>query len=444
MGTTQSVDVYAQLSDNSVFSRDQLRQYYYKWQQKFPNGKLTHDEFIKEMTIVAGNKSFWEDSYRFVDTENIGMISFAQYIFGVSFSKWDKIDPWEVVCRMFDDKEDGYLDNEEAAKLLKSIENAGNSSKHIKWRDDITSQFSETPKMSYDQFKKHFGHHTEIIDICQEALLGVLDISEEQQKITKFENQAAGHAGDILKDGATILKSYCEREFRFYELIKKLPKIQSFFATYYGRKSRSKDGVVQHFIVLEDLTHGMNQPCIMDLKMARSTWEPTAPAKKRIEQATLDKISTSEALGFRICGMRTWQIEKKEYIVRDKPWGMGIKVTQMEAAIRSFYHNGTIFRNDLVEEVLPQLYDILEWFKAQRIFRFYGSSVLFVYDGANVEKPVIKVKMVDFAHTVRIRDGGKDDSYKYGLATLIDILEGMLGKKSRTKSVIMNGGYNAM
>jgi len=142
--------------------------------------------------------------------------------------------------------------------------------------------------------------------------------------------------------------------------------------------------------------------------------------------------------------MRTWQIEKKEYIVRDKPWGMGIKVTQMEAAIRSFYHNGIIFRNDLVGEVLPQLYDILEWFKAQRIFRFYGSSVLFVYDGANVDKPVIKVKMVDFAHTVRIRDGGKDDSYKYGLATLIDILEGMLGKKSRTKSVIMNGGYNAM
>jgi len=98
----------------------------------------------------------------------------------------------------------------------------------------------------------------------------------------------------------------------------------------------------------------------------------------------------------------------------------------------------------LITEVLPQLYNILEWFKAQRIFRFYGSSILFVYDGANVEKPVIKAKMVDFAHTVRIRDGGKDDSYKYGLVTLIDILENMLGKKRRTKSVITNGAYNGL
>jgi len=173
----------------------------------------------------------------------------------------------------------------------------------------------------------------------------------------------------------------------------------------------------------------MIQPCIMDLKMGRNTWEPTAPAKKRIEQATLDKISTSVALGFRICGMRTWQLEKKEYIIRDKPWGMGVKAIQMESSIRSFFNNGKNFRVDLVTEILPQLYYVLEWFKAQRIFRFYGSSILFVYDGATVERPIIRVKMVDFAHTVRIRDGGKDDSYKYGLATLIDLLESMVGKK---------------
>jgi len=178
----------------------------------------------------------------------------------------------------------------------------------------------------------------------------------------------------------------------------------------------------------------MTQPCIMDLKMGRYTWEPTAPAKKRIEQGTLDKISTSETLGFRICGMRAWQIEKKEYIIRDKPWGMSIKVPQMESAIRSFFHNGKNLRGDLICEILPPLYSVLEWFKAQRIFRFYGSSILFLYDGSNLDKPVIRVKMVDFAHTVRIRDGGKDDSYKFGMVTLIDLLESMVGKKKGIKS----------
>uniref|UniRef100_A0A6B2LA02 Kinase n=1 Tax=Arcella intermedia TaxID=1963864 RepID=A0A6B2LA02_9EUKA len=302
--------------------------------------------------------------------------------------------------------------------------------------EEINRKFVETPKMNFEQFKKNFSHHTQIIFICQIALLRVLEITTDQPKTTKFENQAAGHAGDILKDGETIFKRYCEREFLFYELIKKLPKIRGFFANYYGRKSIGKEGIVEHYIVLEDLTHGMKQPCIMDLKMAKNTWEPTAPAKKRIEQATLDKISTSESLGFRICGMRIWQIQSKEYIVRDKPWGMGIKVNQMEAALRSFFHNGQTFRTDLIEEVLPQLYDIFEWFKAQRIFRFYGSSILFLYDGAETEKPFIRAKMVDFAHTVRIKDGGKDDSYKFGLWTLIDILEGLLGRKSRMRSVL--------
>jgi hypothetical protein len=51
--------------------------------------------------------------------------------------------------------------------------------------------------------------------------------------------------------------------------------------------------------------------------------------------------------------------------------------------------------------------------------RFYGSSILFIYDGGELDKAVAVAKMVDFAHVVRIRDGGKDDSYKFGLYTLL-------------------------
>jgi len=39
------------------------------------------------------------------------------------------------------------------------------------------------------------------------------------------------------------------------------------------------------------------------------------------------------------------------------------------------------------------------------------------------------VKMVDFAHTTKNRDGGKDDEYKYGLATLIRMAENVLSGK---------------
>lgn len=77
----------------------------------------------------------------------------------------------------------------------------------------------------------------------------------------------------------------------------------------------------------------------------------------------------------------------------------------------------------------------------QSLFRFYGSSILFVYNGeltpnltsgsdsSNSPTPSISVKMVDFAHVVKVRDGGKDDEYKFGLHTLIRLFENILKGK---------------
>jgi len=46
-----------------------------------------------------------------------------------------------------------------------------------------------------------------------------------------------------------------------------------------------------------------------------------------------------------------------------------------------------------MKEAIPILKNLLEWFKLQRLFKFYGSSLLFLYDGAaGVAAPlVIKV-----------------------------------------------------
>jgi len=278
--------------------------------------------------------------------------------------------------------------------------------------------------MSVTQFQTHFRKYPEILKAVQLSLLRILEISDDKRTgIEIFGHQAAGHAGNLLKEGNTILKRYSEREFRFYEVLKRFPRIYAFFPSYHGRtmKVNKETGLVDHYIILEDLTAGMQKPCIMDLKMGRFTCEPTAPAKKKIEQTTLDKLSTSDQLGFRICGIRTFQADKDNYIVRDKAWGMTVKIAQMEAALRTFFHNGERFRDELIGPLVSQLQNTLEWFKAQKIFRFFGSSVLVIYDGGS-EKNTMKVKMVDFAHTCRIRDGGKDDSYKFGLYTLIDVM----------------------
>eukprot|EP01128_Nolandella_sp_AFSM9_P002525 TRINITY_DN1288_c0_g1_i1.p1 TRINITY_DN1288_c0_g1~~TRINITY_DN1288_c0_g1_i1.p1 ORF type:complete len:184 (+),score=31.08 TRINITY_DN1288_c0_g1_i1:192-743(+) len=176
---------------------------------------------------------------------------------------------------------------------------------------------------------------------------------------------------------------------------------------------------------MEDLTHGMSSPCILDLKMGRSSSEPSAPSKKKVEQGALDRLSTSDGCGFRVTGMRVYNKAKDTFTVREKPWGIALGTVDLPRAIESFFHNGIVVRRDLFVEALAKVKVILQWFQCQRLFRFFGSSILFIYDGAVDDGPVT-VKMVDFAHTVLIRDGGKDEGYKFGLYTLVSILEQLL------------------
>ena len=85
----------------------------------------------------------------------------------------------------------------------------------------------------------------------------------------------------------------------------------------------------------------------MDLKMGRQTYEPSAPAKKKVEQSALDSMSTSDALGFRICGMRVYQKPTGEFRVRDKPWGMGVTVDKMEDCLKEYIENGETLRYEV-------------------------------------------------------------------------------------------------
>jgi len=73
--------------------------------------------------------------------------------------------------------------------------------------------------------------------------------------------------------------------------------------------------------------------------------------------------------------------------------------------------------------MLPTLYQIRDYFKKKQTdFKFYGSSILFVYDGA-IAEPKVLVKMVDFAHTNHVKDEGKDESYLTGLEHVISFFE---------------------
>ena len=131
-------------------------------------------------------------------------------------------------------------------------------------------------------------------------------------------------------------------------------------------------------------------------------------------QVALCTYTTSSSLGFRLCGMR-YRDDNDEsmnqlpcvcdtfhqmffvvafahttVIVRGKPWGAKLNAGTMPNALMEFVTQFGHIRFDLVEEILRQLRFFTAWFATQTLYKFYSSSILFVYDAAG---KTVRVKL---------------------------------------------------
>ena len=216
------------------------------------------------------------------------------------------------------------------------------------------------------------------------------------------------------------------------------------------------DGCLPH-IVLEDLTMNFHKPCVIDIKMGQQTYEPTASQIKKKREIL--KCPFQVDTGFRITGMKVYNIKTKCYSYTDKQFGRSLRPDQIADGLAVFFNNGFYLRNDVLISTIQQLEKILTWFESQKCLHFYCSSILIIYDG-NVEigngdmlntdddddeftrymklplhpsnssngSDLVKVKMIDFAHTLP-SSGGIDTGYIIGLKNLISKLHIILDKK---------------
>ncbi|KAI6179084.1 Kinase [Aphelenchoides besseyi] len=269
-----------------------------------------------------------------------------------------------------------------------------------------------------------------------------------------FEHQIAGHHPSVVKNGLrqigiikkpntnVLLKvvqdgvrGQCEEHLytdivEAYENGRKdltaLYNLYSLVPRFYGTHKieigkRKKE---YKFLELEDVVFSYHRPCVMDVKIGRVTYDPTASEEKQL--AELAKSPFQQICGFRILGYRISTFDNPR--IKGKEWGRDQTAETVDDAFAEFLEGRPGCFHELTKEFLRRIRIVENYFNDQQSLQFYASSLLFVYEADPEHDLNVDLRMIDFSHVFRDQSV-RDENYIVGVRYISDIFNRLIDRQ---------------